>query len=121
MMSLTMILHTYAATDKRAEIVVDVATGRILHHYKSDHIRHPASLTKLMTLYLMFEAIDTGRFTPESKVIFSRFANNKPPSKLGIRVGGSITMREAAYTLIIRSANDVAAAVAETIGGSESP
>ena len=47
-----------AATDKRAEIVVDVETGRILHAYKSDHIRHPASLTKLMTLYLMFEAMD---------------------------------------------------------------
>jgi D-alanyl-D-alanine carboxypeptidase len=118
--SLSMICPSKAATDKRAEIVIDVETGRILHNYKSDHIRHPASLTKLMTLYLMFESMDTGRFTPESKVIFSRFAANKPPSKLGIRVGGSITMRDAAYTLIIRSANDVAAAVGETISGSES-
>ncbi len=112
-------LHLYAATDKRAEIVVDVETGRILHSYKSDHIRHPASLTKLMTLYLMFEAIDSGRFTPDSKVVFSQYAANKPPSKLGIRAGRSITMRDAAYTLIIRSANDVATAIGETISGSE--
>lgn len=119
LISVSIISHSFAATDKRAEIVVDVKSGRILHAYKSDHIRHPASLTKLMTLYLMFEAMDTGRFTPDSKIVFSRFAANKPPSKLGIRVGGSITMRDAAYTLIIRSANDVAAAVGETISGSE--
>jgi D-alanyl-D-alanine carboxypeptidase len=115
-----MICQSDAATDKRAEIVVDVQTGRVLHSYKSDHIRHPASLTKLMTLYLLFESIDSGRFTPDTKVVFSKFAANKPPSKLGIRVGGSITLRDAAYTLIIRSANDVAAAVGETISGSES-
>lgn len=110
---------TLPAKEKKAEIVIDVETGRILHSYKSDHIRHPASLTKLMTLYLMFESIDNGRFTPDSRVIFSRYATSKPPSKLGIRVGGSISMRDAAYTLIIRSANDVATAVGETISGSE--
>ncbi len=108
-----------AVVDKRAEIVIDVETGRILHDYKSNHIRHPASLTKLMTLYLMFEAIDSGKLTPNSPVVFSRFAVSKPPSKLGIRAGKSITLRDAAYTLIIRSANDVAAAVAETLGSTE--
>lgn len=111
--------QTRAVVDKRAEIVVDVETGRILHDYKSNHIRHPASLTKLMTLYLMFEAIDSGKLTPSSPVVFSRFAVSKPPSKLGIRAGKSITLRDAAYTLIIRSANDVAAAVAETLGSTE--
>lgn len=105
--------------DKRAEIVVDVKTGRILHSYKSDHIRHPASLTKLMTLYLMFEALDSGKVTPTSRIVFSEYAASKPPSKLGIKVGKSITVRDAAYTLIIRSANDVSTAIAEKLGGSE--
>lgn len=106
--------------DKRAEIVIDVETGRILHSYKSDHIRHPASLTKLMTLFMMFEKIDSGKLSPQDKIKFSKYAAGKPPSKLGIKAGKSITVKDAAYTLIIRSANDVAAAVAEKLGGSES-
>jgi D-alanyl-D-alanine carboxypeptidase len=108
-----------AAKNKRAELVIDAQTGRVLYSYKSDHIRHPASLTKLMTLYIVFEALDSGRLKPYSKIKISKNAAGKPPSKLGIKAGKTITVRDAAYTLIIKSANDIAAAVAEKISGSE--
>jgi len=105
--------------DKRAELVIDVQSGRVLYSYKSDHMRHPASLTKLMTLYMLFEQIDNNRLSPYSKIKISRNAARKPPSKLGLKAGSTITVRDAAYTLIIKSANDIATAVAEKIGGSE--
>ena len=108
-----------AAQEKRAELVVDVETGRVLHDYKATEIRYPASLTKMMTLYMLFEAIDTGMITPNTQMPMSRTAAAKPPSKLGLRVGENLTVRDAIYTLITKSANDVSALVGETLAGSE--
>src|SRR5690606_24634249 len=79
----------------------------------------PASLTKMMTLYLTFEALEAGRIRLDSKIPVSANAAKEPPSKLGVRSGGSLTVEQAIKSLITRSANDVATALGEFLGGSE--
>lgn len=100
-------------------IILDVNSGTVLAGKSPDKIQHPASLTKMMTLYLTFEALRSGRLGWDQKIKVSRNAAGKVPMKLGLRAGGTITVREAVYGMIVRSANDAAAAVAETLGGSE--
>ncbi|WP_180900943.1 D-alanyl-D-alanine carboxypeptidase [Martelella soudanensis] len=102
-----------------AAIVIDVNTGKVLYGDNPDAPRYPASLTKMMTLYLTFEALDDGRITLNTKVPFSKNAAAEPPTKLGIPAGGSVTVETAIYALVTRSANDVATALGEFLGGSE--
>ncbi|WP_174803545.1 D-alanyl-D-alanine carboxypeptidase [Martelella limonii] len=108
------------ADSNDAAIVIDVNTGKVLYGEAPDAPRYPASLTKMMTLYLTFEALDDGRITLNSKVPFSKNAASEPPTKLGIPAGGSVTVETAIYALVTRSANDVATALGEFLGGSES-
>jgi D-alanyl-D-alanine carboxypeptidase len=108
-----------AAESRYAAIVVDAKTGKALHEAYADAPRYPASLTKMMTLYMAFEALKTGRVSKATKVPFSKYAAAKPPTKIGVPAGGSITLETAIYTLVTKSANDVAAAVGEMLGGSE--
>lgn len=103
----------------RSELVLDAATGRILWQQNANELRYPASLTKLMTLYLLFEAIDSGQVSLETPFTVSAAAAMKPPARLGLPAGSSISAREAATALAVRSANDVAAVIAENLGGSE--
>ncbi|WP_245417460.1 D-alanyl-D-alanine carboxypeptidase [Aminobacter sp. AP02] len=111
---------TSAAKDSRyAAIVVDANTGETLHSSNADSRRYPASLTKMMTLYLTFEALSKGRIQKDSKVVFSKNAAAEPPTKIGVKAGGSISVESAILSLITRSANDSATALAEMIGGSE--
>jgi len=105
--------HRYSA------IVLDHRTGNMLVAASPDETRHPASLTKMMTLYMMFEALREGRMRLETPIVMSEEAASRPPSKLGIPVGQSITAEQAILALVTRSANDVAAAVGERLGGSE--
>ncbi|WP_019997140.1 D-alanyl-D-alanine carboxypeptidase family protein [Aureimonas ureilytica] len=101
-------------------IVVDADTGRVLYSEDPDGLRHPASLSKLMTLYLLFEAIEAKRVTLDTELVVSTNAAAKPPSKLGLRAGSTIRVRDAMYALAVKSANDVASVVAENLGdGSE--
>ena len=100
-------------------IVLDNRTGNVLVQASPDETRHPASLTKMMTLYMVFEALKEGRLALSSPVPMSEEAASRPPSKLGIAPGQSITVEQAILALVTRSANDVAAAVGERIGGSE--
>lgn len=102
-----------------AAIIMDAQTGRVLHASNADATRYPASLTKMMTLFLVFEAIDRGRIHINKPLVVSRHAMNQPPSKLGITPNRSITMHQAILALVTRSANDVSVAVAETVAGSE--
>ncbi|MBX9740428.1 MAG: D-alanyl-D-alanine carboxypeptidase [Beijerinckiaceae bacterium] len=102
-----------------ASIVVDVNSGRVLHGQNENELRHPASITKVMTLYLLFEAMERGRFRLDSPITMTAHAASMPPSKLGLRPGQSITVENAIKALVTKSANDVAAAVAEAVGGSE--
>ncbi len=107
------------ANSKYAAIVIDANTGKVLHSSHADARRYPASLTKMMTLYMVFEALDTKRISKNSRITFSAYASGRPPSKLGIKPGDSITVETAIYALVTKSANDVATAVGEFLGGSE--
>lgn len=108
------------AAAKYAAIVVDADTGKVLHEANADTRNHPASLTKMMTLYMLFEAVEQGRMTMDSKLKVSKRASAMAPSKLGLAPGSTITVRDAIQALITKSANDVAAVVAENLGGTES-
>ncbi|WP_236645250.1 D-alanyl-D-alanine carboxypeptidase [Aidingimonas lacisalsi] len=109
-----------AANPRYASIVVDAASGEVLHAENANARRYPASLTKMMTLYLLFEALEEGRVNPDQPLPVSSHAASKPASKLWLKAGSSITVREAIPALVVRSANDVATVVAEALGGSES-
>jgi D-alanyl-D-alanine carboxypeptidase len=108
-----------ATAAPNASIVVDHKTGKVLYSSNADAQRYPASLTKMMTLYLLFEAIESGRTSLDSKIKMSAFAASQPPSKLGVKAGRTIVVRDAILALVTRSANDVATAIAEHISGSE--
>ncbi|WEX87325.1 D-alanyl-D-alanine carboxypeptidase [Sinorhizobium garamanticum] len=107
------------ANPKYAGIVVDAKTGKVLYGEDADELRYPASLTKMMTLYLAFEALEAGRISKSTPVPFSKNASAEPPSKLGVRAGKSITVEQAILSLVTRSANDAATALGELLGGSE--
>lgn len=101
-----------------AAMVVDVKTGKTLHAENADAIRHPASLTKVMTLYLVFEQLEQGRLRLDTPLRVSARAAAEPPSKLGLRAGSTIKVENAILALVTRSANDVATVIAENLGGS---
>ncbi|MCA3624024.1 MAG: D-alanyl-D-alanine carboxypeptidase [Methylobacterium sp.] len=102
-----------------ASLVLDVNTGRTLQAINPDAPRHPASITKVMTLYMLFEQIERGRFRLDSDLPVSRFAASQRPSKLNLAPGTTISVEDAIKALITKSANDVAVVVAEAIGGTE--
>jgi D-alanyl-D-alanine carboxypeptidase len=108
-----------AADSRYAAIVVDSATGEVLFARNADDRRYPASLTKIMTLYILFEEMQKGRFTEASKLEVSSKAAAQAPSKLGLKAGQTITAGEAIRALVTKSANDAAMVVAENVSGSE--
>lgn len=103
-----------------AAVMIDAASGEVLFSSRADSPRYPASITKVMTLYLAFEAMAAGRLSPSDLIRISPRAAAQPPSKLGLRAGSTIRVDEAINALAIKSANDVAVAMAEHIGGTES-
>jgi D-alanyl-D-alanine carboxypeptidase len=109
-----------AATAKYSSIVIDVNTGKTMFSASPDAPRYPASLTKMMTLYLLFEGLKSGKFTKSTRIPISSHAANQAPSKLGVKAGQSITVETAIFALVTKSANDAAAASGEFMGGSES-
>jgi D-alanyl-D-alanine carboxypeptidase len=102
-----------------AAMVVDVKSGRTLHAVNEDALRHPASITKVMTLYMLFEQLEKGRYDLDSPLSISANAAAQAPSKLGLRPGSTVTVEEAIKALVTKSANDVACAIGENIAGSE--
>ena len=108
-----------AVTRPVSAILVDARDGTVLFAENAGIVRRPASLTKMMTLFLTFDALDAGTLRPGDPVRFSRYASGMAPSKLGMRPGGSMTVEEAIRAVAVISANDVAVALAETIGGTE--
>lgn len=107
------------ATASGPVMLVEADSGRVLYAEDQDHHWYPASLTKIMTAYLAFEAIKAGRLSLTDTVTVSEKAHAQPPSKLGLPVGGELGIDLAIRTLIVKSANDVAMMLAEKIGGSE--
>jgi D-alanyl-D-alanine carboxypeptidase len=102
-----------------SEIVVDVRTGKVLRAVNPDSPRHPASITKVMTLYLLFEQLEAGKMSLSTPIRISEWAARQSPSKLGLNPGETITVDDAIKAIVTRSANDIAVAVAEAVGGSE--
>jgi D-alanyl-D-alanine carboxypeptidase len=101
-------------------LVVDVDSDRALYERNADELRHPASLTKMMTLYLVFEALANGELFPDTLFRASRFAVLRPPSRLGLAAGDTLTVEDGILALVTRSANDAASVIAEGMAGSES-
>jgi len=100
-------------------LVLNASTGEQLYAVDADAARFPASLTKMMTLYLLFEAVAEGRYSLSSPLTVSENAASQPPAKIGLKAGTTITVQQAARALSVRSANDVGVAVAENLAGSE--
>ena len=99
--------------------MLDANTGKTLFSSSADAARYPASLTKMMTLYLVFEALQNGRINKSTRVRFSKHAAAEPPTKLGVKAGGSVTVETAILSLVTKSANDAATALGELLAGSE--
>jgi D-alanyl-D-alanine carboxypeptidase len=108
-----------ASAGRYADIVVDVSSGKVLHAEDADGLRYPASLTKIMTLYLTFDALKTGRFQINDALPVSAFAAGQSPSIIGLTPGKVISVEEAIYAVAIKSANDAAVVLAEALAGSE--
>jgi D-alanyl-D-alanine carboxypeptidase len=115
---LIAILSSRAATAGPA-LLFEASNGKVLFAEGADTPWYPASLTKMMTAYLTFEAIKSGRLTLNSTIKCSAAAHNEPPSKIGLPIGGELTVEKALQALIVKSANDVAVMLAEAVAGSE--
>src|ERR1700744_1510810 len=102
-----------------SQIIVDANSGATLTSSNPDASRHPASLTKIMTLYLLFERLDSGKIKLDTEMPVSRHASEQDPTKLGLLPGQTIRVEDAIKGLVTRSANDAAVVIAEYIGGSE--
>jgi D-alanyl-D-alanine carboxypeptidase len=105
---------------RSSAIVVDAKTGKVLYSSDANGRRYPASLTKMMTLYLTFEALAKGRISKNTPVPFSAKAAAEPPTKLGVKAGGAVSVETAILSMVTKSANDSATALGELLGGSES-
>jgi D-alanyl-D-alanine carboxypeptidase len=103
----------------QASIVVDARTGEIISASNADTLSYPASLTKMMTMYLLFEALEDGRVKLGDQITFSKFAAGQSATNLNVDAGDQISVETAILALVVRSANDVATAVAEHLGGTE--
>jgi D-alanyl-D-alanine carboxypeptidase len=108
------------AVDRYASIVMDAETGYVLSERNADKQLHPASLTKMMTLYMTFDAIRQGKLSKNTRLPVSKFAASQDPSKLNLKAGGSIRVEDAILALVTKSANDAATVLAEGVGGSQS-
>ena len=106
-------------SERFAAIVIEESTGKVLYETRADAIRFPASLTKMMTMYMLFDALDAGKISKSTLIPMSAKAAAEPASKLYMKAGDTISVDLALTALSVKSANDVAYAVAEFLGGSE--
>ena len=118
-LTVTMAFALRGEAAPRAEFVMDMRTGEVIHADNADTQLHPASLTKMMTLYIAFEAIEHGEIALDTMVTISQHAASEPPSKLGLKPGQKIQLRYLIRAAAIKSANDAATAIGEAISGSE--
>jgi D-alanyl-D-alanine carboxypeptidase len=109
-----------SAAVARAELLIDATTGKVIESNNANALHAPASLTKMMTLFLVFEALDGKRLTMDQRLPISAHAAGQPATNLNLRAGTTITVHDAILAMIIRSANDAAVVAAEALGGTES-
>ncbi len=115
----SLLLIAPASAEKYASYVIDIDTNKILHARNAEDPRFPASITKVMTLYMVFDALKDGELMLTDELDISRNAAKQPPSKLYLKAGETITVETAINALVTKSANDVAVVIAERLGGSE--
>lgn len=118
-LSLLFVANPTHASPLHASIVIDADTGAVLHQSNADASRYPASLTKMMTLYMLFEALGQRKMTLDTRMPVSAHAASMPSTNINLQTGDTISVRDAIPALIVRSANDVAAVVAEALGNTE--
>ncbi len=111
--------HAEGYAPPTSSIVVDGNTGEVLHASNADSQRHPASLTKIMTLYLLFERLEAGKLKLDTQLKVSEHAADQAPTKLGLKPGATIAVEDAIKAVVTKSANDAAVAIAENLGGDE--
>ncbi|HVV43061.1 MAG TPA: D-alanyl-D-alanine carboxypeptidase [Nitrobacter sp.] len=111
--------QAYSYNPPFSEIIVDANSGATLSSNNADSLRHPASLTKMMTLYLLFERLDAGKMTLDTEMRVSKHASEQDPTKLGLRPGETIRVEDAIKGVVTKSANDAAVVIGEAIGGDE--
>lgn len=119
LLAMTLLAAPGALARQQSSILIDYETGEVLSSEEPDATAYPASLTKIMTLYLTFDALEKGRLQPDSRLRVSARAAAMPPTKLGLERGSTISVEDAVMALVTRSANDVATVLAEGLGGSE--
>jgi D-alanyl-D-alanine carboxypeptidase len=121
LLALASVLGAFAAQAHAgyAAIVVDGASGKVLEQVNADQRNYPASLTKMMTLYFAFQGLKSGRLTLGQRLRVSAHAASRAPTRLGLRAGETITLRDCILGMVTKSANDAATVVAEAVGGSE--
>lgn len=119
-LALCLLPSAAIANEKYASIVIDTETDLVLHARYADSPRYPASITKVMTLYMVFDALKSGELELDEDIPVSTTASRASPSKLGLLPGSTIKVEDAILSLVTKSANDVAMVLAERIGGSES-
>ncbi len=123
LVAILLLLHSLAIAPGLAKamphILIDARTGDVLSHEQAFDRWHPASLTKMMTAYVVFEAISAGEITLKSPVRVSKYALSKPPSKMGLPVGTILNFENALKIILVKSANDIAVSIAESLAGSE--
>lgn len=113
------VVEDITQSPKYASLMINTSTGEIIHEHNADNILHPASLTKMMTAYLCFQAIKAKKLSLNTMLPVSHWAASQAPSKLWLKAGQKISVRDALHAIIIRSANDAATVIAEAIGGNE--
>jgi D-alanyl-D-alanine carboxypeptidase len=118
--ALVLVAAPVAALAKYAAFIMEADTGRVLYAVNEDERNFPASLTKMMTLYLAFDALNAGRLRLNDQIHISSRAASQAPSKIGLPPGATIRAEDAILALVTKSANDISVAIAEHIGGSES-
>src|SRR5215510_8423579 len=111
--------HAEKYSPPTASIVVDGNTGAVRQASNPDALRHPASLTKIMTLYLLFERLEAGKIRLDSTLKVSEHASEQAPTKLGLKPGQTVAVEDAIKAIVTKSANDAAVAVAENLAGDE--
>ena len=120
LLAASAVLWAGPAAAKYEALVIDAGSGQVLEAYNPDALTYPASLTKMMTLYLTFEALQQGRLKSNQRLGVSDYAASQDPTKLDLMPGETITVDEAVLALVVKSANDAAVVLAEALGGNES-
>ncbi len=117
--SFNIVLYATQASAGYAQLVLDANTGKVLSSENADILNHPASLTKMMTLYMTFEALHDGRLSWDQRITMTKNGATTIPTKLGVPAGKTFTVREAVLGMIVKSANDAAEAMGDHLAGSE--